>query len=46
VAHFYFTPDGGLVAELDRSGYSVAVVAPTYTKTDIFNALRGLKPLR
>ena len=35
VAHFYFTPSGRLAVEIDRGDYSVAMLAPTYTKTDI-----------
>jgi len=46
IAHFYFTPSGGLAAEIDLSGYSVALLAPSYTKTNIIGSLRGLKPLR
>ena len=46
VAHFYYTPSGRVAAEIDRSGYSVALVAPSYTKEDILGALLRLKPLR
>ena len=46
VAHFYFTPSGLFAAEIDRSGYSVALLMPAYTKTDIVQAFEGLKPLR
>ena len=46
IAHFYFTPSGLLAVEIDRRNYSVALVAPTYTKTLIIGTLDGLKPLR
>jgi hypothetical protein len=46
VAHFYFTPSGQFTAEIDRRGYSVALLMPAYTKTDIIHAFEGLKPLR
>ena len=46
VAHFYFTPSGRLAVEIDRGDYSVAILAPTYTKTDILGTLPRLKPLR
>jgi len=46
VAHFYETPSGRVAAELDRRGYSVAIIAPTYSKVDIIGALTQLKPLR
>ena len=46
VAHFYFTPSGRVAAEIDRRDYSVALVAPTYTKPDIIATLRELRPLR
>jgi hypothetical protein len=45
VAHFYYTPSGRVAAEIDRAGYSVAIVAPTETKTDILGGLEQLKPL-
>jgi hypothetical protein len=46
VAHFYYTPAGRVAVEIDRSDYSVALVAPSYTKTDILGTLHLLKPLR
>jgi hypothetical protein len=46
VAHFYYTPAGRVAAEIDLSGRSVAVVAPTYTKLGVLRALERLKPLR
>jgi hypothetical protein len=46
VGHFYYTPSGRVAAEIDRRGYSVAILAPTETKTDIIGALEQLKPLR
>ena len=46
VAHFYYTPSGRVAVEIDRSGYSLALVAPSYTKTDILSFVGRLKPLR
>ncbi len=47
VAHFYFTPSGrGRGRDRPRRDYSVALVAPTYTKPDIIATLRELTPLR
>jgi hypothetical protein len=45
VAHFYYTPSGRVVVEIDRGDYSVALVAPSYTKTNILDALQRLEPL-
>jgi hypothetical protein len=46
VAHFYYTPSGQVAVEIDRGGYSIALVAPTYTKTDILGFVEQLRPLR
>ncbi len=46
IAHFYFTPSGHMAVEIDRPGYSVALLAPTYTKPDILQNALHLKPLR
>lgn len=45
VVHFY-SAGARLVAELDRAGRSVAVVAPEYVKEDLIAALQLLRPLR
>ena len=46
IASFYATADGVLVAELERPGRSVAVVAPELAKVDVIDVLEQLRPLR
>ena len=46
VVHFYMTTGGDAVAELDRHGWSIALVAPTVTKEDVVAGLRSLRELR
>ena len=45
VARFYSSRTGNVVAELERGGRSVAVVAPMLFKEDYFALIRGLRPL-
>jgi hypothetical protein len=43
----FAAPEGGpLVGELERADGSTAVVAPEFTKLDVFGALEALEPLR
>jgi hypothetical protein len=43
----FTSPAGGpLVGELERADGSTAVVAPEFTKLDVFGALQSLEPLR
>jgi hypothetical protein len=44
-ARFYASRRGELVGEIDRRGGTSAVVAPQYTKEDVFTAVAALRPL-
>ncbi|HYX83655.1 MAG TPA: hypothetical protein VE777_01675 [Gaiellales bacterium] len=44
-ARFYASRRGELVGEIDRPGGTAAVVAPQYTKEDVFAAVASLHPL-
>ncbi len=46
VVRFYQSEGGLNVAELDTSGWSVAIVAPSGVKEDVIGAVRQLRPLR